>query len=459
MVINVFEFKKYYFKRGDSWNVITSDEIWNYVPANNIFHNGLSGYRVGKSQAKSRIYSWVSLLWTPEYNGDGSFQLELTDTPQNRLIALNDQLMYDEDKSGTIMVVVSRQFKDKKIVLNGVSLHCYILSELYSHEAKTFINIGEDAHTFLYQVLTPFFSLSKMYFPSQFTAPYFPPPYGWDCVSASSLTKSYARFESATIDSTPKLERNISVWKFIRDQILRTSDIGFGSYYIDSKDIGEDALFNYGNITNPTFNYLEDASKNGGWIGFYVRKPGLNNTVFFQKERQNIIEEIYSESESSYTNDINLFVGDNLGKLGFYFEVITSDPYHPTAIVPAVLQFTDEKESPAVTRRSILIDCSSNEPEGYDEETGKYTESGEDYIKRMKALAFEKFAESPLSQNWKFTVIDPEGKVNLGDLIRIKSEYTNDVLVSRVTAITYKSQNGTTSRTLTVGTPAPKSKK
>lgn len=453
MVINVFGFHKYYLTRGEHWGNVSGLDIWYDVP-NIPFDGGVEGYRIGKSKLKTRLYSWVSLLWTPEYNGDGSFSLEIENTKENRNIKLNDQLMYDEDTSGTIMVITSRQFREGRIVLNGVSLHCYILSNIYSIQSTQYygVAIRSSAAEFIYELIAPFFQLTKLYNPSAATAPHLPPISGFDCVSADAINRSYAEMTSAIQENGLKWDRGVSAWEFIRDSILKPCDIGFGASFLPEEYINTNRIDpRYGNIIAGPTDLFANASKSGGWVGFYVKKPG-NFAGTFSKKMGNISDEVYTESEANYANDATVYVGDNLKKLGFSINV----GYPATSYTPHSIHFPDGKKTGSVTRRNVLIDASNEEPQGYDKESQTYTETEVHYIERMRQLALAQLSDQQLVQNWRFTIIDPENRVKLGDMIKIASDYTDDIFEARVVSISYKSQDGHTTRTLSVGTPVPR---
>ena len=451
MVINVFKFNKYYLNRWSNWGGAFGTKMWNYIPMSP-YDAGIEGYRVGESALKMRLYSWRSLLWTPEYNGDGSFSLELEDNSENRNIGLNDQLMYDEDASGTIMVVTSRQFQDKKIVLNGVSLHCYMLSSIHSISSIQYYGdmTRINAADFIFKAIAPFFQLTNVYHPT--FEPCFPPISGFDCVSADAINKSYAEMLYQHPENGIKWERGVSAWEFIRDNVLKPSDIGFGSSFISNEYINTDKSdYRYGDISGGPIDLFENASKSGGWVGFYVKKPG-NISGLFSKKLGNLLDEVYTESETNYANDVTVFFGENLSKLGF------TSPNSGENITGHVqyLHFSDEKKTGSVTRRNVLIDASNEEPQGYDKINNVYTETVNHYVERMRALATAQLFEQQQVKNWRFTIIDQDNTVKLGDMIKIESEYTNDVFQARVVSISYKNQDGHTTRTLSVGTPVPR---
>lgn len=73
------------------------------------------------------IFSWISLVWTEEYNTVGSCQIELQRADELTDLLQPDRYLYYSGGSG-LMIVKSVQLHDNTLLVNGRSL-VYILSE------------------------------------------------------------------------------------------------------------------------------------------------------------------------------------------------------------------------------------------------------------------------------------------------------------------------------------------
>lgn len=101
---------------------------------------------------KAILYHWISLLWKPKYNGQGTFCAEFQSAPDLiGVIVRGDYIQLDID--GTLMVVSSISFTTAKFTVNGFSAE-HILTLRASDTVISSVN-AEEAMRALVSAMNP----------------------------------------------------------------------------------------------------------------------------------------------------------------------------------------------------------------------------------------------------------------------------------------------------------------
>ncbi len=105
------------------------------------------------------VYTWVSLLWKPTYNNGGTFQVELQLTDGAlQLFSPGRFVMYSEDDEETVMIIVSAQEYNKKVIVNGFSADWMLIKRVSNTKIEK--ENAESAVKKLFDEMTPLSNLS-----------------------------------------------------------------------------------------------------------------------------------------------------------------------------------------------------------------------------------------------------------------------------------------------------------
>lgn len=189
-------------------------------------------------EKKAIMFSWLSMLWQPEYNDVGQFVVELQENSEFfRTIKQLDYVVFDEDPD-TVMMVWGIEIKNRKVVISGHGA-TYLLNNRVSNDVVKDEN-AEIAMRRLVENMIP-----------------------WECVSVGALQEIPDKFTAQTSDGTV-LDYCKTISKFC--------DIGFR---------------------------FKKFNKN---LLFECYKPSINESVKFAAKLGNMGDERYSESEKDYKN-------------------------------------------------------------------------------------------------------------------------------------------------------------
>lgn len=313
---------------------------------------------------KASFTTCVSLLWQPKYNEAGKFQLELTGE-SGVLGAIKPYDYVTVDFDDNVMLVLSIQFKDGKVVINGkTAVH------LLTRRASTAVirnKNAEEAMRGLVADMTP-----------------------WNHVGVGTSAGLTDKFTAQTSDG--------SVYEYCV-KIAQFCDMGFRF-----RKVGDQLLFE-------------------------CYKPPLNTNVRYAAILGNMGDEQYAESEVDFAN-VAIVAGAGSGDA------------RVTVTVGAV-------DAVGADRREVYFDARHIQPEE--------NESSADYESRLVAFGEGKLAELAKVQTTSFVIADDD--IKLGDLVTVKSVYADAPYQTRITGISYKSQNNTMKKTISVGTLIPTQKR
>ncbi len=189
---------------------------------------------------KTIFFSWVSLLWQPRYNDEGSFSVELRRTNETfDDVELGDYVTYSGDDSNTVMAVTGIQINGDTVIITGCSAAYYILSRRV-HLGAISTNSAEDIIRNI---------IARMAV--------------WDNFQLGKRGNIPDYYFQGITDGL--------VWK-VAGAVAKITDIGF------------------------------KVTKSGAMLLFECYKPGLTTTVRFSRDLGNITNEAIVESDVNYAN-------------------------------------------------------------------------------------------------------------------------------------------------------------